>query len=152
MLPTPKTPALTPYATSPTLGAATVADACKYLNGWDGSAVGYAPLANCSVSGNTVTLSAPPGITLPPVTISGSVTLLLTAPAGAASTKRGAEYDLSSISLQGQSSLAVKTDAPTHSVAVYLTGKTSSNSDIATVIDFQGGASASEATFGAGGG
>src|SRR5262249_37443166 len=142
-----------PYSTTPTLGAATVADACKYLNGWDGSAAGWAPLANCSVVGNTVTLAAPPGVTIPPLTIADHVNLVLKAPVTnpptlLATTPSSAEYDFSSITMTGQSSIAVTTDTPYHSVAVYLTGETSAAAAIPTVLDFQGGASASDATFG----
>jgi Tfp pilus assembly protein PilX len=137
-LPTPKTPATTPYLPV-SLGSGTVANACTLL---------HAPAGTCSVSGNTVTLSSPPGFTIPPLTISNSVNLVLTATGGLPGTLTSAEYDFSSITLTGQSSLAVNTDAPTHSVAVYLSGKNSDNTDIATVMDFQGGASASDATFG----
>jgi hypothetical protein len=138
-LPTPKTPATTPYGPV-TLGAGTVANACTLL---------HAPAGTCAVSGNTVTLSSPPGFTFPPLTLSNSVNLVLTATAGLAGTPTSAEYDFSSITLTGQSSLAVSTDAPTHGVAAYLTGKNFDNTDIATVMDFQGGAAASDATFGA---
>jgi hypothetical protein len=123
-----------------TLGAGTVANACTLL---------HAPAGTCAVSGNTVTLSSPPGFTFPPLTLSNSVNLVLTATAGLAGTPTSAEYDFSSITLTGQSSLAVSTDAPTHGVAAYLTGKNFDNTDIATVMDFQGGAAASDATFGA---
>jgi len=150
MLPTPKTPALTPFSTPVGLGSATVANACFYLKGYTSPfPVGATPLPGCSVIGNTVTLSSPPGFTLPPLTLSNSVNLVLTATAGLPGTLTSAEYDFSSITLTGQSSLAVNTDAPSHSVAAYLTGKDSANIDIPTVMDFQGGASASDATFGA---
>jgi hypothetical protein len=142
-LPTPKTPLTTPYGPV-TLDSGTVANACALL---------HAPAGTCTVGGvggNTVTLSSPPGFTLPPLTLSNSVNLVLTATTGGpAGTVTSAEYDFSSITLTGQSSLAVKTDAPTHSVAAYLTGKYADNTDIATVMDFQGGAAASDATFGA---
>jgi hypothetical protein len=155
-LPTPKTPALTPFSTPVGLGSGTVANACLYLNGYTTPfPVGATPLPGCSVSGNTVTLSSPPvgplgqPLTLPPLTLSDSVNVVLTATPGLPGTVTSAEYDFSSITLTGQSSLAVNTDAPTHSVAAYLTGKNSNNTDIPTVMDFQGGAAASDATFGA---
>jgi Tfp pilus assembly protein PilX len=154
-LPTPKTPPTTPYGPV-SLSSATVANACLYLNGYTAPfALGAVPLPGCSVSGNTVTLAAPPGLTLPPLTLSDQVAIVLTAqptnPAIGvlAQTANSMEYDFSSITLTGQSSIAVKTDTPSHSVSVYLSGKNSDNTNIGTVIDFQGGASASDATFGA---
>jgi hypothetical protein len=157
MLPTPKTPALTPYSTPVTLGAGNVTDACKILNGSTNipPLATDPPLANCSVSGNTVTLSSPPGLTLPPLTLGDHVNLVLTAQATnvaggvLAQTAVSQEYDFSSITLTGQSSFGVYTDTPAHSVSVYLTGKKSDNTNITDVLNFQGGASASDATFGA---
>jgi Tfp pilus assembly protein PilX len=155
-LPTPKIPALTPFSTPVTLGAGNVANACQILNGSaDPPLPGSMPLPGCSVSGNTVTLASPPGVTLAPLTLGDHVNLVLTAQATnvatgvLAQTAVSQEYDLSSITLTGQSSFGVYTDTPAHSVSVYLSGKNSDNTDIANVVNFQGGASASDATFGA---
>jgi len=151
--PAPKIPALTTSGPV-TLGAGNVATACAALN-ISSAVVPPATVAPCSVSGNTVTLSAPPGFTIPPLTLSNQVALVLTAPPTnaavgvLATTAASNEYDFSSITLMGQSSFAVNTDTPAHSVSVYLTGQNSDGSATPTVLDFQGGAGASDATFGA---
>jgi PilX N-terminal len=138
-LPTPKTP---PTTTLPPalLSAATLPIFCASLP---------FPAGTCTRSGNVITLSAPPGFTIPPLTISDQASLVLTATAGPANLATSAEYDFSSITLLAQSSLAVSTDAPTHTVPVYLTGEAAGGLPTPTVLDFQGGASASDATFGA---
>jgi hypothetical protein len=113
------------------------------------AALGAIPVTQCTVSGDTITLMNAPGAllpTLPSITLGSHVNIVLTASSNPALNS----YDISSLTLTGQSSIAVSTPSPSYGVHVNFSGLNPDGTPVSgNVIDFQGGAGASDATFGA---
>jgi hypothetical protein len=128
--PTPPLPAPSPTADVSLTSGGTTATTC--------AALGLDPLpamVNCSVTGNDITITNNTGaaLSLPSVSLSAHVNLILTATTGPA------QYTFNSISLAGGSEIKVAATAPTQAVLVNVVGKNPDNTDIAIPINFVGG-------------
>lgn len=122
---TPPIPSPSPLAPVSSIGAGT----CATLG---------LTAANCTVSGSTIyftnTTSTP--LTLPSFNLSGGGNIVLVAPTTSTISN---QYNFSSITLAGGSSVGVQTDVPSHVVTVNINGLDNGGNPIGTPISFAGG-------------
>jgi hypothetical protein len=118
----------------------TSATTCGLLGLTPGTAANVATgAAQCNVTGDTITVTSfgLSGLSLPSISLTSHVDLVLVAGSPAA------QINFNSISLSGGSTVGISATSSTQSAVVGIIGKNPDNSTIATPVDFTGGTYAS---------
>jgi Tfp pilus assembly protein PilX len=134
--PTPVLPGPSLLAPVDLSGGGTSITTCGLLGLTPGtSAEVAAGSKQCNVTGDTITLTSfgLPSMTLPSISLSSHVNLVLIASSPAA------QINFNSITLTGGSSVGISATGPTQGVVIGIIGMTNTNTAIATPIDFAGG-------------